>query len=137
MDRTDIEQAMEDSLALYRRLKGVMDAIEKRLPLCDATATARAAEELGHLQGQILDMDRKLLQALRPEDVAGIRGQMERRRILISEILEQNRVLLPKLKSRLAGYRTELLKIRSGITSMQGYQHNRAGARGGRIDTVN
>ncbi|HFQ89352.1 MAG TPA: hypothetical protein ENK27_04660 [Desulfobulbus sp.] len=133
---TDIRQTMEESLALYRQLQRAMEGIEKRLPLLDVTATVRATEELEQLHQRILAMDRQLLRELRPENVEAVSGLMERRRTLLTEVLEQNRSLLPKLKSRLAGYRNELLKIRSGITSMQGYQH-RTNIRGGRINTVN
>ncbi len=133
---TDIRKTMEDSLALYRQLKSTMDVLERKLPLLDVAATVRATEELDRLHERILGMDRKLMQELQPENIETVKDQVERRRLLLTEILEQNRALLPKLKSRLAGYRNELLKIRSGITSMQGYQH-RSKIRGGRINTVN
>ncbi len=136
MAMTDVRQTMEDSLALYRQLKCAMDMIERKLPLLDVAATVRATGELERLHERILGMDRKLLQEIRPENVHALEGQMEIRRSLLTEILEQNRTLLPKLKSRLAGYRNELLKIRSGITSMRGYQHKMT-PRGGRINTVN
>ncbi len=136
MIMSDIRRTMEDSLALYQRLQHAMDVIEKKLPLLDVEATVRATEELEGLHGRIRVLDRNLLEKLHPGNVGEIADQVERRKVLLAKILEHNRTLLPKLKSRLAGYRDELLRIRSGITSMQGYQHNMA-ARGQRIDSVN
>ncbi|GEM_PF-3109605 len=133
---TELQREMEASMKLYRRLQAHMEAMERRLPLLDIAATLEATRELESLHDQIVAKDSRLLDLLDPANVSEIVEQVQERRLLIETILALNRSLAPKLKTRLAGYRDELLRIRSGITSMQGYQYS-TDRRGQRLDTVN
>ncbi|WP_457572969.1 hypothetical protein [Desulfolithobacter sp.] len=130
---------MEKSLNLYRELKVTMELIERKLPLFDLETTLQAADKLEDLHKRIVAADKELLGAVQSstaENMKRMTVSFARRKDLLTDILKQNNELLPKLQTRLTGYRTELLKIKNGITTMQGYQQHTDG-RGRHINTTN
>jgi hypothetical protein len=64
-------------------------------------------------------------------------GDLIEQRLQLGEtLMVQYQSILPKLKTRLAGYRAELLKIRHGLRTMSGYSSGRDRT-GGIINTSN
>ncbi|BCO08490.1 hypothetical protein GF1_08660 [Desulfolithobacter dissulfuricans] len=130
---------MEKSMDLYRELKVTMDQIEEKLPVLDLETTLQSADGLEQLHKRIVAADEELLEAVQSDTAENMKRMTDsfaRRKELVTDILEQNRKLLPKLKTRLTGYRTEILKIKNGIVTMQGYQQHTDG-RGRHVNTAN
>ncbi len=134
-----VKKKFEASTKLYRELKTTMDCLEEQLSSLDLAQTLLAVENLHRLHHQIETTDLELLQTI---DTAGDKkrtmpvGLLEEQRAILAELVAQNKRVLPKLQTRLTGYRTELLQIKNGISTMQGYQTPADGL-GRHIDTTN
>ncbi len=133
---TTFHQLLQQSVLQHQRLYTRLLAIEKRLPLLDLEATVQAADDMDTLFTAIQVTDQQILTSLNAEIAAEYNDLIEERMELGKNLLKQYEMILPKLKTRLAGYKAELFKIRHGLQTLSGYTHGTPTA-GGIIDTSN
>lgn len=129
-------ELLQQSVVQHRRLHNRLSAIEKRLPILDLESTVRAADDMDALFTAIQVTDQQILTIMDAEIAAEYSDLIEERMELGQTLLHQYQMILPKLKTRLAGYKAELFKIKHGLQTMGGYVHGSAVA-GGIINTSN
>ena len=132
----NFQQLLLQSVVQHRRLHDRLSAIEKRLPILDFESTVKAADDMDALFTAIQMTDQQIMAVLDAEIVAEYSDLIEERLQLGKILQQQYQMILPKLKTRLAGYKAELFKIRHGLQTMGGYTHGATMA-GGIIDTSN
>lgn len=130
----DLHELLKQSVAQHQQLHERLSAIEKRLPLLDLESTARATIDLDILFKAIQHTDEQVLIGLKPMDTDQYKDLIEQRLKLGRTLVAQYEEITPKLQTRLAGYKAELLKIRHGLQTMGGYANPTAKA-GGLINT--
>jgi len=133
---TDLRELLEQSVAQHQQLHQRLTAIEKRLPLLDLESTVQATSDLEYLFRKIQQTDQQILAGLKPMDTDQYTDLIEQRLELGQTLVDQYEKITPKLQTRLAGYKAELLKIRHGLQTMGGYANPSAKA-GGLINTSN
>ena len=132
----DFQQLLRQSVIQHRRLHDRLSAIEKRLPILDLESTVQAADDMDALFTAIQVTDQQILTSMDVEIAKEYSDLIEERMKLGKTLLQQYALILPKLKTRLAGYKAELFKIKHGLQTMGGYSHGTVPA-GGIIDTSN
>ncbi|WP_456384403.1 hypothetical protein [Desulfolithobacter sp.] len=137
---TTVKEKLRVSARLYQRLGETMGLIESKLETLDLETTIQAVDDLEQLHAKIRIADKDLLasaQNLSTENSDSLAALFKEHRKTLTVLTEKNKKLLPKLITRLTGYRTELVKIQNGITTMQGYNTKGEDLRGRHIDTTN
>ena len=132
----DFQQLLRQSVVQHQRLHDRLSAIEKRLPILDLESTVQAADDMDALFTAIQMTDQQILAVMDAEIAAEHSDLIEERLRLGRSLQQQYQMILPKLKTRLAGYKAELFKIKHGLQTMGGYTHGSTMA-GGIIDTSN
>ena len=133
---TDLRKLLSRSVEQHQQLYNCLRGIEKRLSLLDLESTVEATVELENRFNRIQHTDREILSLLRPMDTDRYRDLLEQRLQLGRDLVDLYATLTPKLRTRLAGYRAELVKIRQGLQTMNGYSSTGTTA-GGLINTSN
>ena len=133
---SDLHALLKKSVDQHQRLHNRLTAIEKRLPILDLDATVRASEDMDILFSALQKTDQEIMTVLDAELVTEHGDLIEQRLQLGETLMAQYKTILPKLKTRLAGYRAELLKIRHGLQTMNGYSSGQDRT-GGIINTSN
>ncbi len=132
----DFQKLLRQSVVQHQRLHDRLRAIEKRLPILDLESTVQAADDMDALFTAIQLTDQQILTVMDAEIAAEHSDLIEERLQLGKTLQQQYQMILPKLKTRLAGYKAELFKIKHGLQTMGGYTHG-ATAAGSIIDTSN
>ena len=132
----DLQQLLRQSVIQHQRLYDRLRVIEKKLPILDLESTVQAADDMDALFTAIQMTDQQILAVMDAEIAAEHSGLIEERLRLGRSLQQQYQMILPKLKTRLAGYKAELFKIKHGLQTMGGYTHGSTMA-GGIIDTSN
>jgi hypothetical protein len=133
---TDLHALLKKSVDQHQRLHTRLTAIEKRLPILDLDATVQASEDMDILFSALQKTDQEIMAVLDAELVTEHGDLIEQRLQLGETLMVQYQTILPRLKTRLAGYRAELLKIRHGLRTMNGYSSGQDRT-GGIINTSN
>ncbi len=133
---SNLHSLLKKSVEQHQRLHHRLSAIEKRLPILDLDATVQASEDMDTLFSALQKTDQEIMAILDADLVAEHGALIEQRLQLGETLMAQYQTILPKLKTRLAGYRAELLKIRHGLRTMSGYSSGQD-RRGGIINTSN
>ena len=118
---SSLRELLEHSVHQHQRLCERITAIERRLPLLDLESTVQATHDLDHLFLEIQTTDQEIIATLNSSDTDLFSDLLEKRLELGRNVLVQYQKITPKLQTRLAGYRTELFKIRHGLQTMSGY----------------
>ena len=130
----DLRELLEQSVVQHQQLHERLAAIEKGLPLLDLESTVQATSDLDCLFKKIQNTDQQVLANLKPMDTDQYIDLIEQRLELGQTLVRQYEKITPKLQTRLAGYKAELLKIRHGLQTMGGYT-NPSAQGGGLINT--
>jgi len=130
----DLRELLEQSVVQHQQLHERLAAIEKGLPLLDLESTVQATSDLDCLFKKIQNTDQQVLANLKPMDTDQYIDLIEQRLELGQTLVRQYEKITPKLQTRLAGYKAELLKIRHGLQTMGGYA-NPSAQGGGLINT--
>ncbi len=130
----DFQELLRQSVVQHQRLHVHLSAIEKRLPILDLESTVQAADDMDALFSAIQLTDQQILAVMDAETAAEHSDLIEERLQLGKTLQQQYQKILPKLKTRLAGYKAELFIIKHGLQTMGGYIHGTAAA-GAIIDT--
>lgn len=118
---TTLHDLLKQSVLQYQQLYEKITSIRRRLPLLDFLTTVQEKEDLDLLFEEIQETDRQILAVLDSVDIDLYTDLLEQRLELGHNVLAQYQEITPKLLTRLAGYRTELLKIRHGLQTIGGY----------------
>jgi len=132
----DFQELLRQSVVQHQRLHDRLCAIEKRLPILDLESTVQAADDMDALFTAIQMTDQQILAVMDAEIAAEHSDLIEERLRLGKTLQQQYQMILPKLKTRLAGYKAELFKIKHGLQTMGGYTHGATPA-GSIINTSN
>ena len=132
----DIQQLLHQSVIQHQRLYDRLRVIEKRLPILDLESTVQAADDMDALFTAIQMTDQQILAVIDAEMAEEYRDLLEERLRLGKTLQQQYQIILPKLKTRMAGYKAELFKIKHGLQTIGGYGHGTV-MTGGIIDTSN
>jgi hypothetical protein len=132
----NLRKLLEQSVTQHQQLHQCLTAIEKRLPLLDLESTVQATSDLDYLFNEIQKTDQQVLVDLKPMETDQYIHLIHQRLELGQTLVSQYERITPKLQTRLAGYKAELLKIRHGLQTMGGYANSGAPT-GGLIDTSN
>jgi len=116
-----LHELLQRSVAQHRQLHDRMTAIEKRLPILDLESTIKASDDMDMLFLAIQNTDQQILAIMDADSASRHIDLIEQRMELGRILLDQYKSITPKLKTRLAGYKAELFKIRHGIQTMGGY----------------
>ncbi len=131
-----LRQLLDDSLVQHQGLHDKLTAISKQLPVLDMDSAVKAAENIDNIFREIKTTDQGIFSVLDEDTVAEYRELIAGRMEIGAVVAAQYQSIIPRLQTRLAGYRAELLKIKQGLHTMNGYADSKQKT-GSIINTAN
>ncbi len=118
---SSLRELLKHSLQQHQQLFDRIAAVERRLPILDLESTVQATHDLDHLFLEIQNTDQEIIATLHSVDTDLFSDLLEKRLEMGRNVVGQYQKITPKLQTRLAGYKTELFKIKHGLQTMSGY----------------
>lgn len=132
----NLRQLLDDSLVQHQELHDKLTAISKQLPVLDMDSAVKAAGYFDNIFREIRRTDQEIFTVLNEDTVEEYRELIAGRMEIGAVVAEQYQSIIPKLQTRLAGYKTELSKINHGLHTMNGYADSKQKT-GSIINTAN
>ncbi len=136
MKNISLKQLLGNSLVQHQGLHDKLTALAGQLPILDMESTVQAVDYLNNIFQKIKATDQQIFSLLDENTVREYHELVTGRMAIGGIVTEQYRAIIPKLQTRLAGYRTELLTIQHGLHTMSGYADSSRTA-GSIINTAN